>query len=83
MIPPVSLPGSINCRLKIIRDMMEKSTDPLSIELPKLRIRMEGSTEDFLVKVHKRTMAGWKLGLSESFFRKILYAAGAFVLVIL
>ncbi|MGZ6208095.1 MAG: hypothetical protein ACXWMS_11115, partial [Syntrophales bacterium] len=36
-----------------------------------------------MVRVHKRTMAGWKLGLSESFFRKILYVAGAFVLVIL
>ncbi len=62
---------------------MERSTDHLSIELPKLRILMDRSTEDFLTKVHKRTMAGWKLGLSESFFRKILYVAGAFVLVIL
>ena len=62
---------------------MEKSTDHLSIELPKLRIRMDRGTEDFLAKVHKRTMAGWRLGLSESFFRKILHVAGALVLVIL
>jgi phosphate transport system permease protein len=65
-------------------DMIEKSTDNLSVELPKhLGILMDRNTEDFLAKIHKRAVAGWKFGLSESFFRKILYMAGAFVLVIL
>jgi phosphate transport system permease protein len=64
--------------------MIEKGTDNVSVELREpLGLLTDRSTEDFLVRIHKRAMAGWKFGLSESFFRKILYVAGAFVLVLL
>jgi phosphate transport system permease protein len=64
--------------------MIEKGTDNVSVELrQRLGLLTDRSTEDFLVRIHKRAMAGWKFGLSESFFRKILYVAGAFVLVLL
>ena len=64
--------------------MIEKGTDNVSVELrQQLGLLTDRSMEDFLVRIHKRTMVGWKLGLSESFFRKILYVAGAFVLVLL
>jgi len=64
--------------------MIEKGIDNVSVELRQpLGILRDRGTEDFLAKVHKRAMVGWKLGLSEAFFRKILFVAGAFVLVIL
>ena len=64
--------------------MIEKGADNLSVELPQqMGIRMDRSKEDFLAKVHEKAMARWKFGLSESFFRKILYVAGIFVLGLL
>ncbi|MGA2467439.1 MAG: phosphate ABC transporter permease subunit PstC [Thermodesulfobacteriota bacterium] len=64
--------------------MIEKGTDNVSVELrQQLGLLTDRSTEDFWVRIHKRAMAGWKFGLSESFFRKTLYVAGTFVLVIL
>ncbi len=64
--------------------MIKKSTDSLSVELPEhVGILMDRSTGDFLAKIHKRVMADWKVGLSESFFRKILSSAGSFVLLLL
>jgi phosphate transport system permease protein len=64
--------------------MIEKGRDNVSVELrQQLGLLTDSSMEDFLVRIHRRTMAGWKFGLSESFFRKILYVAGTFVLVLL
>jgi phosphate transport system permease protein len=64
--------------------MIEKGIDNVSAEIEQhLGVLMDHSVEDFLAKVHKKAMAGWKLGLSESFFRKILYVAGMCVLGLL
>jgi len=64
--------------------MIKERTDSISVELPeRVGILMDRSAEDFLAKIRKRAMAGWKFGLSESSFRKILSVAGAFVLLLL
>ncbi|HUL30424.1 MAG TPA: hypothetical protein VLZ03_08200, partial [Thermodesulfobacteriota bacterium] len=54
----------------------------MELEYP-MGILKDSSTADFLAKVHARVKARWKSGFSESSFRKILYAAGICILVLL
>ena len=64
--------------------MIKKSTDTLSVELREhVGILMDHSTGDSLAKIRNRAMAGWEIGLSEASFRKMLSAAGAFILLLL
>jgi phosphate transport system permease protein len=64
--------------------MMEKATGNAPAELTQpMSILKDRSARVFLGIVHRKGMAGWKFGLSESSFRKILFVAGGFVLVLL
>ena len=68
----------------MIFDMIKERTDSLSVQLLEhVGLLMDRRTEDSLAKIRKRAMAGWKLGLSESSFRKILCIVGSFILLLL
>jgi len=64
--------------------MLEQDTKDISIELEyPMGMLKDSGTADFLTKVHARVKARWKSGFSESSFRKVLYAAGICMLVLL
>jgi phosphate transport system permease protein len=64
--------------------MMEETTCNVPAELTQqVGVIKDYKTEEFLSKVDAQVTGRWKAGLSESSFRKMLYLAGVFVLVLL
>ncbi len=64
--------------------MIEEGTGNVPAELTQqVSILRNRSAGVFGVMVHRKGIPGWKFGLSESSFRKILFAAGGCVLVLL
>jgi len=81
---PPHLGAMDNYNPKSFRGMMENDVRDVSVELEyPMGVLKDSSTADFLAKVHARVKARWKSGFSESSFRKILYAAGICILVLL
>jgi phosphate transport system permease protein len=73
-----------NSNRKSFRDMIEKDTKDISVELEyPMGMLKDSSTADFLAKVHARVKTRWKSGFSESSFRRILCSAGICVLALL